>query len=162
MAYITVNDIKDKTINNAITQSNWTDTDLQIRIDEAEAIVDSYLIKAGYNKSDLENCVLVKKICVLLAKYNVLRDLYANVMIDKSENMGFIRWKEEAIKLLEAIQQRKISLVNTNGNVIYYDTKKDLPVINTEDTKRIFKIGDSVKWSKPDYTYIDEDVIGNK
>ncbi len=162
MAYITVYDIKDKTINNAITQSGWTDSDLQLRIDEAEAIIDAYLIKAGYKKTDLETCPLVKRINVLLAKYNVLRDLYANVSPTKVEDKGFAKWKEEAMDLLFKISNREISLIDASGNVISYNVAKEVPIINTENVERIFKIGANYTWSKPTANYSDEEVIGEK
>ncbi|HOL63613.1 MAG TPA: hypothetical protein PK103_09665 [Elusimicrobiales bacterium] len=162
MGYITVNDIKDKSINNAIAQANWNDIDLQIRINEAEAITDSYIAKAGYNKQDLLNSSLIKTINILLSKYNVLRDLYANVSPTKVEDKGFTKWKEEAIDLLEKIKNHDLILTDSNGNIISYDKSKFIPLINTDKTKRIFKIGREYTWSKPDYSYSNEDVIGEK
>jgi len=162
MAYCLISDVNDKSISDIITSANWQNADIQKCIDEGSDIIDAYLIKVGYQKIDLSNAPLIKQINILLAKYNILRNIYANINPSKVEQRGFIEWRNKAIELLEKLQDGNIVLTDNDGKIV---SKRDLrytPIITTENTKRIFKIAKEYEWSEPDSTYNDEDVIGEK
>lgn len=162
MAYCSISDVKDKSITDNLTRANWTDADIQPYIDEGGAVIDSYLLKVGYTQTNLSNAPLIKRINVLYTKYAILRDMFANVSPAKIEDKTFVQWKKEALDLLEKIQKGEIKLVDSSGSIIQNINNTIVPEINTKETARIFKMDEDYTWSKPDASYSDENVIGNR
>ncbi len=162
MGYCSISDIKDKSISDILTNAGWTDNDIQALIDEGSNVINSYLLKVGYTPDDLMLAPLIKRINVLLTKYRIMQDIYANTTPSKTEQREFVKWKDYAFSLLEKIANGELILTDSNGQIIVNKNKTFIPLITTIETKRIFKIGKEAFWDTPDFTYSNEDVIGEK
>jgi len=164
MAYCSISDVKDKTVDVIITSAGWTDTDVQARIDEGAEIIDTNLIPIGYSQSDLTSAPLIKRLNILYARYAIYRDIYARTQPSKTDEAGFVKWKDEFFELLEKIKSMQMLLVNANGIIVKPNNVSItiVPIINTSDVKRIFNLTDSKTWKIKELTYSDEDVIGNQ
>jgi hypothetical protein len=164
MAYCSISDVKDKTVDVIITSAGWVDTDVQNRIDEGAEIIDTNLIPLGYSQADLNTAPLIKRLNVLYARYAIYRDIYARTQPSKTDEAGFVKWKDEFYELLEKIKLMQMLLVNNDGVVIKPNNVSltVVPIINTGDVKRIFNLTDSKTWKIKELTYSDDDVIGEQ
>jgi hypothetical protein len=164
MSYCTISDVKDKTVDVIITSAGWSDTDVQNRIDEGAEIIDTNLIPLGYSQADLNTAPLIKRLNVLYARYAIYRDIYARTQPSKTDEAGFVKWKDEFYELLEKIKAMQMLLIDVNGAIIKPNnvSMTIVPVINTGDVKRIFNLTDSKTWKIKELTYSDDDVIGEQ
>jgi len=104
MAYCSISEVKDKTVDVIISSAGWVDTDVQERIDEGAEIIDTNLVPIGYSQSDLTSAPLIKRLNVLYARYAIYRDIYARTQPSKTDEAGFVKWKNEFYELLEKIK----------------------------------------------------------
>jgi len=164
MAYCSISEVKDKTVDVIISSAGWVDTDVQERINEGAEIIDTNLVPIGYSQSDLTSAPLIKRLNVLYARYAIYRDIYARTQPSKTDEAGFVKWKDEFFELLEKIKTMQMLLVNNDGVVIKPNNVSltIVPIINTGDVKRIFNLTDSKGWKIKEATYSDEDVIGKQ
>lgn len=163
--YITATEVKDKTINDLITRAGWLDTDIDLRIDEAENYVEARLIKLGYTRADLQTAVLVDTICINYSRYAVLRDIYQNRTPSPSQSpeMGYNKWKEWVDEVLSKIESNEIRLTTSTGVIISPSGGDSRFAIDstTKNVKRIMTLDDGSTWTVDD-TNIDESVVGLK
>lgn len=100
MAYCSISEVRDKTVDTALTQAGWTDIDIQARIDEGGAYIDSKVLMLGYNQSQLSAASLIKNMNILYARFAILRDIFARVSPSKVNEAGFVKWKEQIDEML--------------------------------------------------------------
>lgn len=164
MAYCTISEVRDKTVDEFITSAGWADDDIQARINEGAEIIDSKLISIGYSQSQLSSAPLIKRINVLYARYAILRDILARLQPSKTDERGFVAWKNEALELLDKIIMMELLLIDSSGNIIKPNSVSltIVPVINTQDVKRIFNMTTTKDWKISEESYSNEIVIGKK
>jgi len=162
--YCTVTEVKDRTIDTIITSAKWDDNDVLERIKEGAEVIDANLIPRGFSKNNLSSAPLIKRLNILYARYAIYRDIYARTQPSKTDEVGFVKWKEEFFEILEKIKNMEIMLVDNDGNIIKMDNASItiVPIINTKNTKRIFNLTTTKNWKISETTYSDEDVIGEK
>jgi len=161
--YCTINEVKDKTIERAITDAGWTDDNIQTRINEGWGYIESVLFLLGYKREQLLNCQLVKSLNILYARYAIIRDIFQNIAPSEGGEPGYRKWREEVDKILEQIKTGQIVLIDNDGNRItpMEDNLSATGLINTKNTKRIFSMAPAYEWNI-DASYWDEEVIGKK
>lgn len=151
-------------MDNALTQANWEDSDIQARIDEGGAYIDGKILMLGYSQSQLSSAPLIKNINVLYARFAILRDIFARISPSKTDEAGFVKWKEQVDEILNDIIEGKTKLVDNSGEVIVPEKrdKRYEAKITTENVKRIFTMDKPEKWRIDSETYADENVTGLK
>jgi len=162
--YITVNDVKGKTINVPLTRAGWLDADIDVSIAEAENYIETRLIKIGYTREQLKTAPLVSNLCVNYTRYCILRDIYANESPKSGGSVAYEKWQKHVDDVLDKIDKNEVKLVDTTGKLISptCGDRRYKAQITTENTKRIFKIADTSTWTVDDVTYADEKVVGEK
>lgn len=161
--YITISDVRGKAIDEPLTRANWTDTDIEKSINEAESYIESRIIRLGYQRNQLQNCQLIKTLMINYSRYCILRDIYTQISPSRSAGEEYEKWKNEANRQLELIENNTVRLVDNNGELIIplrgdmrYKIKS-----TTENVKRAITLDENYTW-KLDPTYWDEEVVGKK
>jgi hypothetical protein len=162
--YITVNDVKDKVLLDRITKAGWTDTEINKCIDESENYIEGRLILIGYSRQQLQNCPLVKTMCINYARYCILRDIYTQFSPSVSGGEEYEKWRDSVNEILESIENNVIKLTDVNGEIILPLTgdKRYKIEITTKDVKRAITMDNDWTWQIDTQTYANEDVVGQK
>jgi len=162
--YCTVAEVTDKTVDRAITNAGWENSDVQSRIDEGYAYIESKIIVMGFTRAQLETAPLIKQINIIYSRYAILRDIYAVVIPTQYGKQEFVNWLKWVDDTLDKIFKSEIKLTDTNGDLIIpeNDDLRYKVSTTTEDVKRIFTISEDTEGFRIDTTYQDEEVVGEK
>lgn len=156
--YCTIDEVVNKTLDIAISQAGWEDTDIQFRIDEGAIYIEKSLIGIGFTREQLSAAPLIKHLNILYARYAILRDIYVNTVPSQSSPEPYTKWLDIVKDHLESLTAGKTALVNADGEIITPEDNGDI-YINTANTKRIFTMGDPLTQTIDASNY-DEEVIG--
>lgn len=121
MAYSTVVEVKDKTVDKAVTQASWLDADVTERITESDRIIDARLKAMGYPAPFATTPPLVNTLSILHSRYAVIRDIFtgnapsrasAGTTGDDRDYLGRFE------KILEQLMAGEMLLLDLSGNTI--------------------------------------------
>ncbi len=166
--YVSAENIKkDKAVAAKVLKAQFTDDDIESRINEAIAYIEGRLIKMGFTRERLiaapDNPVPL--VIILIKNYTfycILRDIYTQTAPSESTGEPYEKWRDNVEKILEMLEANSIKLLDENGNIIEPTGNIDLrPQITTMGTKRMMTLGDSTTW-KIDGTNYSKDVTGEK
>lgn len=162
MPYSTVAEVKGRAIDRAVTDAGWTDTDVLERIEEADDYINSKFVRLGYSTTQLADCPLINKLSIRLARYYVMRDIFANYAPSTRGIEQIEKWVEDIEDIIEQAETGKLKLVGSDGKIKQPEGRNEsLRVkISTENVKRVFDL-DHPEHSKLDVEYHSDDVLGN-
>ena len=167
MAYSTATQVKDKDLSRLITQAGWIDSDVEERIAEGDAVIDSSLAGMGYDLDSIDATVpLVNKLSILYGRYACHRDIYQNFAPSKSSADGFEHFKKQFDDLIAELAGCKKGcprrdLVDASGDIIERPNDPSTRVqISSDNVRRALDMGDPESQSV-DAEYNDDDLIAN-
>ena len=159
MLYCNRADVKNKTIQSAITQATWTDQDVDERILESYNYINALLVPTGYLPADLIKSDFIRNISIMYTRYAILRDIYTGYAPSNSDATD--KWKKTVDENLAMLVSGQMSLIDA-GNVPIEKTGTDGEMritINTAEVKRMVTLDDSSTWNT-DLSNYSEDTIG--
>lgn len=147
MAYATAAEVKDKDLSRLVTQAGWLDADVNDRIAEGDAVIDSALAQMGFN--DLITLfatvpALIKRLSILYARYACLRDMHHHFAPSQAGGESYKAYKDQFDALLAEVIEGKKAIVDASGNRIEPTTVSPSMRVqtNTENLERALTMGD--------------------
>lgn len=164
MAYATAAEVKDKDLARQVSQAAWLDADVNDRIAEGDAVIDSTLSQSGY--SPLPFAVvpaIVKMLSILYGKYACLRDLHTHFAPSQAGGESYKGFKDQFDSLLKQIIEGKMAIVDAAGlRVEPTVSSPSMRVqINTLDVPRALTMKDPESERLDGVAYSDTDVTGD-
>lgn len=164
MAYCTAAEAKDKDLSRQVAQAAWVDSDVNDRIAEGDAVIDSFMGQAGYSPLPFSPVpALVKRLSILYAKYACLRDMHHHFAPSQAGGEGYKGYKDQFDALMKAILDGKAGLVDAGGELIE-PTVPSVSMnvhINTVDVQRALTMGDPESEVMDGPGYSDPEVTGS-
>lgn len=157
MAYCTASDAKDKTLVSLMSDNSWIDSDLNSRIEEADAVIDGKMASAGYSVPFSTVPTLIKRLSVLYTRYAVIRDAYKNKAPSLAGADSWNPYLDQFNKLIDSIVNGEILLTTTSGEV---DKSDNSVLVANENIKRVMTMDDYENLSV-DSSYYDPSAIGD-
>lgn len=140
--YSTAAQVTDKDLSRLITQAGWVDADVEDRIKEGDAEIESCLAGMGYDLTLISSTVaLVNRLSILYGRYAVSRDIHHNFAPSQSAGEGFNHFLDRYKDILKRLKDRLIELVDSTGTIIAITTIGNRVQINTDNVNRAMTMG---------------------
>ena len=132
---------------------------------EAESYIEGFLMPMGFDRPTLQSCPLVKQLCLMYARYAVMRDIFSNIAPSEKDQAVYDKWKTDLdaklTQITDPTSAQKIHLVDSNGQLLTR-TNEDfrfMPATTTPNVDRIITTDDPSTWGV-DESNSDPTVIG--
>jgi len=121
MPYSTKAEVKDKTVDKAVTQAGWVDADVDERILESDRVIDARLRAMGYPAPFATTPPLVNTLSIYHSRYAILRDIFTGNAPSRA-SLGTTQDERDYLgrfeKLLEQLFDGDALLLDAVGAII--------------------------------------------
>ncbi len=163
MAYCTAAQAKDKDLARQVTQASWVDSDVEDRIAEGDAVIDSILAEIGYSPLPLSPVPeLIKRVSILYAKYACLRDMHHHFSRSQAGGEGYEGFKKQFDAIMQQLRDKELALVV--GGVVLEPTVESSSMkvySNTIEVPRALTMDKPENQSIDGTAYADPSVTGD-